>query len=222
MAAKRGVSIPLLLVFGCAVGAILVLNREPPPQRVAGGLATTPLQTPIGSFSEAWSIAERVLAEKRHEFKLSAFLVAVPSDRDAPPTSMYLDFRSITDDREFYIQIDNADLEMVISATFPIPPQLQSQTTPEPVDARRVTVTLGRALSLADSTLALRGTGTAAIGSLAGESPLDLSTEVVLRTRRGRSEWSVSYLKDIESGPEVVATIVIDASDGSLRLEDGS
>ena len=106
MAAKRKVPIPLVIVLLCAVGAIFVLNREAPLQRASGPLATTSLEVPIRTFSEAWSVAERVLEEKQHEFTLRTLVVAVPVDRDAPPNSMHLAFRSVTNDREFYIRID--------------------------------------------------------------------------------------------------------------------
>jgi len=217
MPAKRSIPIPLVIVLVCAVGAVVMLNREPAFQRVPDALATTPLDAPIGSFSEAWSIAQRVLREKSDEFTLRTLVVAVPVDRNAPPTSMHLAFRSVSNDRDFYIRIDNADLEIVISATFSTPPQLRSLGAPEPVDVRAVRVTLRRALAIADSALALRQ-----VAASVGTSAPEISTDVVLRTRHARPEWSVSYVRDVESGSEVVATVVLDASDGSLQSSGGS
>jgi hypothetical protein len=204
MAARRRVPIPLIVVLVGALGVLIVLNREVPPRRISAALATTSLQTPIRDFASAWSLAERVLAEKDVRFTLRTFVVAVPSDRARPPRSMYLAFRSVSDDNDFSIRIDNSDLEMVVSATFPTPPELRSLGVPEPIEPGAVQVTLARALVLADSMLAEH------------EAAPGVSTDVVLRTHGGILEWRVSYVGSGEAGRESLLTVVLNAGDGTV------
>jgi hypothetical protein len=233
MATARRIPLPLAIVVVLAIGAIVVLNREAPLRRVAGALATTTLKAPIGGFSEAWSLSRRVLAEKTSDFTLRTVVAAVPGDRGAPPTSIYLAFRSVDNDEDFSIRIDNDDLELVVSATFPTPPQIRNLAPPQPIDPAGVRITLRRALSIADSALAVWNSGVfldatddTVVGTAAGDSDdrsgFGISTDVVLRTRGGTPEWGVSYLRDSDSGPEVLVKVIVNAADGSLRRGDGS
>lgn len=207
MAARRGVPLPLLIVFLAGVGAAVFLNREPPPERAPGALATTTLDAPIIEFRGLWSVAERVLAQKEDMFTLRTLVAEVPLDRGAPPSSWYLAFRSVSNEEDFSLRVDNAELRMVIAATFPTPPRFRNSTTPESIDAQAVTVTLRQALAVADSVLATR---------FHGESGADVLADVVLRARAGTPEWIVSYSRDGEAGPERVATVVLRATDGVI------
>lgn len=219
MFARPRVPLPVLIVLTCAIGAVIYLNREVPPQRVAGTLATTPLEAPIADFSDMWSVAERVVSHRRHAFTLRTLVVEVPTDRGAPPKSMHLAFRSVSEEQEFYIAVNNIRLEMVISATFPTPPSPGGLAFPEPLEGGAVTVTLRRALAIADSIFA-------EAYPAAGE--WEVRADVVLRTREGTPEWSVSYSRERasgsregESGAERVATVVVNALDGSLLRGGG-
>jgi len=210
---RRRIPIPLLIVGLAGVAALLILNREAPPERVAGFSATTALEAPVSTLAEAWPWAERVLGETPGEFSLRTVVFDLSLDRTAPPRRILMGFRSATNDRDFTMTFRNPELELVVSQAFPTPPRMRELPSPGAVDPVTVVATLSQAMTLADSALAER------TGEQVGP---DVEVDVVLRSRSGRPEWRVSYARITEGEPVGLGTVVVDAVNGAVLASPDS
>lgn len=196
---------PLLVALLIGVGALFWLTRDPAAERVPGRLAETRMTEPVGGFAGAWAIAERVLREDgRGDFTLRTLLADVPADRAAPPSRIHMAFRSRNGERDFFIQIDNAALDVTVSAVFPTSPRMRALPAPMPVFFEDVRIDLAEAVAVADAGLPM--------GSQPG-----VSADLVLRAVEAGPEWRISYSRESADGLENVGAAVVDARTGVLR-----
>ena len=213
MARRRRIPIPILIVGLATVAAVLVFNRQPPPERVAAFSATTPLEAPVRGLEEAWPWAERVLAETTQEFFLRTVVVDVPVDREAPPRRLLLGFRSADNDRDFTMTFRNPELELVVSQAFPTPPRMRELPAPGVVDPASVRIPLRRAVQRADSVMA---------GRWDAETDAGIEVDAVLRSTADGPEWRISYARVADEEARVLGTVVIHATDGRVRMSGDS